>query len=849
MSAMTDSFRPLPGAYPEMLAPDGTIRPHWQPMLHQLEDYGALDIDARWLRTQRMIRENGVTYNVYDDAQGGSHPWMLDPVPLMIDPAEWEELSAGLIQRTQVLNLALTDLYSEQKLLENNVLPSELLYANPNFLRSCCQITPPNGQYLTMHAVDLARMPSGKWSVVKDLSQTPPGAGYALENRLMMSRTFPTMYRICGVERLATFFATLRNTLEGLAADRTNNPHIVVLTPGSHSSSYFEHAYIARYLGYPLVLGNDLTVRGSEVFLKTLAGLRKVDVILRRQADALCDPLELTGHSQLGIPGLVQAAIDGKVAIANALGSGLAETPALLPFFPTLCRNLTGEEPKLATLPTLWCGQEKECKQVMDQFDRWVIKRAFSDQREKAVLVQSLSPDDRMALIARIKADPEQFIAQESVALSSSPCWQDSQLVPRNTMLRAFIVATRDGWEVMPGGLVRTSPQADSPIVSMEGGGGSKDAWVKARGAVGHATLLSAGESANAIEPSRSDANLSSRVADNLFWLGRYVQRADMDARLLRTILRRLTEENTPYGSPELPELLRTLIELTTAQPDATPITDPLTQVAETKKLIFGMIFDRALPGNLHNALISACTIGSTVRERISIDTWHILDRMKDELGSAPTDGDLPEALGMLDRLLMPLAAFSGLSSESMTHGYGWRFMDMGFRMERAVMSAQLLQELLIKPSSVEPSVLDAILEVANSSMTYRSRYQSHVAPLPLLDLLLCDDSNPRSIAYQLVIISEHVHALSELSECREFPEQVLADELVQHIENCNLDTLVKTDKEGQRTPLNALLSEVIGNVQELSNLVTHRYLAHVDATSTLASAYGSENWHEEEDS
>lgn len=841
MSAMTDSFRPLPGAYPEMVAPDGGIRPHWQPMLRQLEDYGAPDIDARWQRAQRMIRENGVTYNVYDDTKGSSHPWMLDPVPLMIDPAEWEELSAGLIQRMKVLNLALADLYSKQTLLQNNVLPSELLFANPSFLRPCCQITPPEGHYLTLHAVDLARTPSGKWSVVKDLSQTPPGAGYALENRLMMSRTFPTMYRVCAVERLAPFFVTLRKTLEELARGRTSTPHIVVLTPGPHSSSYFEHAYIARYLGFPLVLGNDLTVRGSEVFLKTLAGLKKVDVILRRQADMLCDPLELAGDSLLGIPGLVQAAADGEVAIANALGSGLAETPALLPFFPILCRNLIGEEPRLATLPTLWCGQEKECKQVLDQFDRWVIKRAFSDQREKAVFVRALSPADRTALADRIKAEPEQFIAQESVALSSSPCWQGSQLVPRNTMLRAFIVATGDGWKVMSGGLVRTSPQADSPTVSMESGGGSKDAWVKAPGMVDPVTLLPPDE--NAIEPSRSDANLSSRVADNLFWLGRYVQRADMDARLLRTILRRLTEENMPDGSPELPELLHTLSKMTTAKPGAIPITDPIKQAAETKALIYGMIFDRALPGNLHNALISACTIGSTVRERISIDTWRILDRMKGELHSAPTKGDLPEALDMLDRLLMPLAAFSGLSSESMTHGYGWRFMDMGFRMERAVMSAQLLQELLVQPSPVELPLLDAILEIANSSMTYRSRYQSRVALLPLLDLLLCDDTNPRSIAYQLAMISQHVHALSQLSERGILPEQTLADELVQRIENCNLKLLAQTDPKGRRKRLNTLLTDISGCVQELSKLVTHRYLAHVDATSTLASAYGSENW------
>ncbi len=846
MSLMIDSFRPLPGAYPEMLSPDGSIRPHWQPMLQQLESYGPQDIDIRWLRAQRMIRENGVTYNVYDDNKGSSHPWMLDPVPLMIEPDEWDELSAGLIQRMKVLNLALTDLYSHQNLIKNNVLPSELLFANPNYLRPCFQIKPPRGQYLTLHAVDLARTPSGKWSVVKDLSQTPPGAGYALENRLMVSRTFPTMYRISRVERLASFFASLRDTLESLAGDWTNNPHIVVLTPGAHSSSYFEHAYIARYLGFPLVLGNDLTVRGNEVFLKTLAGLRKVDVILRRQADTLCDPLELSGDSLLGVPGLVQAAIAGKVAIANSLGSGLAETPALLPFFATLCRNLTGEEPRLQTTPTFWCGQEKECKQVLDQFDQWVIKRAFSDPREKAVFVRSLSPADRSILASQIKAAPQQYIAQERVVLSSSPCWQDSKLVPRNIMLRAFIVATRDGWKVMPGGLVRTSQQADSPLVNIEQGGGSKDAWVQARGVVEHVSLLPPDE--YDIEPSRSDTNLSSRVADNLLWLGRYVQRADMDARLLRTILRWLTEENRPNGSPELPELFRALSKMTTDLPDSLLITDVDNQIPETKAFLLGIIFDPNLSGNLHSALTSACSIASTVRERISIDTWHILDRMNSELQSASGDGDLSDALDMLDQLLMSLAAFSGLSSESMTHGYGWRFMDMGFRMERAVMSAQLLQELLIKPFKYEAPMLDAILEVANSSMTYRSRYQSRVAPLPLLDLLLCDESNPRSITYQLVMISQHIRALSEMSGSGVQPEQSLTDELVQRIKSCDLHTLIQTDAKGRRRLLNTLLGDINRYVQELSTLVTRRYLSHVDTTSKLTSAFGSEIWDGEED-
>ena len=838
MNPITDAYQPIPGAYPEMVDSAGAIRPPWQTMMQQLAGYGPENIEARWQRAQRVIRENGVTYNVYEDAKGSSHPWMLDPVPLMIAPDEWEELSAGLIQRMQVLNLMLADLYSGQLLLQEKIIPAELVLANPQFLRPCRQIVPADGQYLTVQAVDLARTPSGQWSVVKDLTQSPPGAGYALENRLVVSRTFPTMYRDCGVERLAPFFAALRDVLAHLARAQTSNPHIVMLTPGPHSSSYFEHAYIARYLGFPLVLGNDLTVRGNQVFLKTLAGLRKVDVILRRQADTFCDPLELAGDSALGVPGLVQAAADGQVVVANALGSGLAETPALLPFFPQLCRRLLGEEPRLSSPQTLWCGQAGDCGLVLDRFDPWVVKRAFAGSQEKPIFVHELSAAQRDHLADRIKADPGQFIAQEKVHLSSSPCWKDGRLEARHTMLRAFVVATKDGWKVMPGGLVRTAPQQDSTIVSMESGGGSKDAWVQARGAVEPFSLLPREEGET--KPSRIDDNLSSRLADNLFWLGRYVQRADMQFRLLRTILRRLTEETLPDGSPELPELLRTLTAMTDRIPVATTIANPIHETENTRAFIYGMIFDHNRPGNLHHALTSACHIGSMVRERISIDTWRILDRMNRELHSAPPSGDLPDALDMMDRLLMPLAAFSGLSSEGMTHGYGWRFMDMGFRMERATMSAQILRELLTGPASYETPVLDAILEVANSSITYRARYQSQVALLPLLDLLVADDSNPRSIVFQLAMVRQHIHALSQLTKKESLPEQELADELVLLVERCDLNLVVQTDPRGERTLLHGFLGEIIDRVHELSNQVTQRYLAHVQSTSRLSASVGT---------
>ena len=839
MDNLIADYQPIAGTFPEMMDEKGAVRSHWQPMLDQLNRYGAGSVSSRWKRAQRVIRQNGVTYNASGDPKDVSRPWELDPIPLMISPVEWENLSKGLVQRMHMLNLMLADLYGDRKLLTNNVLPRELILANTAFHRACCQIKPLGGQFLNMLAVDLVRAPNGRWLVVKDHAQAPSGAGYALENRLIVSRTFPTMYRDCRIERLAGFFAALRTRLEELSPRKGHTPRIVILTPGATSESYFEHAYLSRYLGFPLVQGNDLTVRENKVFLKTLGGLRQVDIILRRQNDSDCDPLELDPSSGLGVPGLVQAAAAGEVVIANALGSGLAETPALLPFYPMLCRHLLNEEPLLFTVPTLWCGQYAEMNQILGNLDQWVIKRAFPGSHDRTIFPQHLTPEDRETLIGKIKDDPKHYIAQQNTALSAAPCWVDGKLVSRHTMLRAFIIATGDGYKVMPGGLVRTSSRADTTVVSMESGGGSKDAWVPARGEVSRLSLLP--REGNEIELVRGEDNLSSRVADNLYWLGRYIQRAELQTRMLRTILRRLTEETIPDGTPELKELLRTLSIMTDYQPEGGPITDPILDLERTLKFVSDIVFKHDLNSNLHHALAQACRIGTMVRDRISIDTWRILDRLDHELHDSSADCEPTELHDLLDDLLVPLAAFSGLGFESMTHGYGWRFMDMGFRLERAVMSARILKELLAKPAAYEAPVLDAVLEVASSSITYRSRYQSNVAIMPLLDLLISDSSNPRSIAFQLELINQHIRELSNLPRLGQLPEQILATELVHLVENIDLPPVTGLDADGRRIKLLELLEHIIDRIHELSVLITERYLAHVETPRNLTSLFGVE--------
>src|SRR6202167_3331434 len=532
------------GVYDEMSSAPGVLRPHWDVFINSISALGAQELRRRWQTARQRIRENGVTYNVYGDPLGMDRPWNLDAIPLMIPPTEWSQLESGLIQRARLLNLILADLYGPQKLLRGGRIPPALVFANPGFLRSCHGVNVSGNTYLHLLAVDLARGPDGEWWVISDRTQAPSGAGYSLENRIVMAETFPDLFREFQVKRLASFFRSFRDTLLRLSPVARDNPRVVLLTPGPYNETYFEHSYLARYLGFTLVQGGDLTVRDNRVFLKTLEGLKQVDVILRRVDDGFCDPIELRSDSYLGVAGLLQAVRAGNVAVANALGSGLIETSAFMPFFPGLCRRMLGEELKLPTAATWWCGQPHALKHVLDNLDSLVIKPAFPSKGMEPVFGGKLGPEARSRLIEQIKESPQGFAGQELLSLSSAPAWSERQvLTPRRVVLRVYLAAKGDTWVVIPGGLARVSPSMDTPVVSMQRGGGSKDTWGLSDGPVDTLSLQTPRDvPVTLVRGSVSD--LPSRAADHLFWLGRYAERSEHLARVLRCVLIRLTGES-----------------------------------------------------------------------------------------------------------------------------------------------------------------------------------------------------------------------------------------------------------------------------------------------------------------
>jgi uncharacterized circularly permuted ATP-grasp superfamily protein/uncharacterized alpha-E superfamily protein len=839
-------YAPSAGAHDEAFGDRSEVRPHWQTFLQSLKELGLPQLTQRWGEARHLIRENGVTYNVYGDPRGLERPWQLDPIPLLIAPAEADALAAGLVQRGRLLEAILADLYGPQRTLAEGLLPPELVYANPAFLRSCHGAALPGGRYLHLYAANLGRAADGTFHVLGDRTQAPSGAGYALENRLVLSRTLPETFRDCRVQHLALFFRTLRHTLRGLAPHNRDNPRIVLLTPGPYNETYFEHAYLARYLGYTLVEGGDLTVRDGRVFLKVLGGLQRVDVILRRLDDDFCDPLELRPGSFLGLPGLVQAVRSGNVAVANALGSGLLETTALLAFLPPLCRQLLGEALRLPSVPTWWCGDPAARAYVLDHLGELVVKPALAGTRMEPVFGGELTREQRAELAERIRGRPRDYVAQERLPLSTTPVLIGHRPQPRHLVLRCYLAADGESFTFMPGGLTRVSASPDTMVVSMQRGGGSKDTWVLSAGPVSTFSLLRGG--ALPVELTRGGSDLPSRVADDLYWLGRYAARAEGLTRLLRCALVRITETTGLADVPELPVLLQTVTRLSECYPGFLG-DGAAARLAAPEGELLSLIHDTHRRGSLASILGSLAAVAGKVRDRISSDMWRVLcdlGRVRRSQGFfAPNDdgpapnGDartLSAELDLLDGTVLTLAAFGGLAMESVTRGEGWRFLDMGRRLERAMHLIGLLRHTLTTPAHPEGPVLEAVLDVADSAMTYRRRYQGGVQAAAVLDLLLADETNPRSLAFQLAALADDVeHLPREAGRADRSPEQRLMLQALTALRLADVRQLAGFDECGGRPALDELLGRLAAALPALSDALTQTYLSHLQTSRHLA--------------
>ena len=732
------------GGYDE-LSEDGIHpRPHWDRLMESLRSMGPEELGRRWGRAERRIRENGITYNIYSDPRGASRPWEIDLVPFMIAADEWRFIQAGIIQRARLLSLLLQDLYGEQTLVKGGHFPPALLYANPAFLRPLVGVPVPAHSYLHMLAVDLARSPDGKWWVLADRTQAPSGSGYALENRTIVSDVLPELFRASEVLRLAPFFRAQREALTSLSS--REDPRIVLLTPGPLNETYFEHSYIARYLGFTLVEGADLTVRQRFVYLKTVNGLEQVDVILRRVDDSFCDPLELRGDSLLGVPGLVDAIVAGNVQVANALGTGLIETAAVMPFLPGLSKHLLGEPLQLPSVATWWCGQDYALEWVLNHLDSVVVKPAFPSLGREPVFGAEIPQGEKNKFVAQMRERPHEYVAQEQIPLSTAPVWENGRLDARSVVLRAYVLNTGDGWVAIPGGLVRVAESQASgkgSVVSMQRGGHSKDAWVLWDGPVDTFTMLR--PRSQPVELLRVERAVPSSVADNVFWLGRYVERAENIARLIRTMISRVRRAD----HAELGCLLQLHSCLESRHSKLPKARGKKATAADLEVELISVLTDLKRPDSLASTLAEVARVGESVRARLSADMMFLIGKLKTALqtDAASQPADFP---AVLTACLELLSAFSGMERENISRGSGWLFMSIGRRLERTMFLARQLRKVSTPVSEQNYPLLEFLLEVADSSMAYRTRYYTTLQPLALLDVLMMDEKNPRSLDFQL---------------------------------------------------------------------------------------------------
>lgn len=796
--------------YDEMMSAPSTLRPHWRALFDTVARSSTEQMGERLASVRRQIRENGITYNVYADPRGTERPWELDLLPLVIPADEWAGISAAIEQRAELMNRVLQDVYGPQQMLAEGLLPPALIHGHAGFLRPCHGIGVPGGIHLHLYAADLARSPDGRWWVLADRTQAPSGAGYSLENRLVISRVFSEQFRDLHVEHLASFFATLRDTLTQHAPEGDGPPLTVLLTPGPYNETYFEHAYLARYLGFPLVEGSDLLVREGKVWLKHLSGLRRVHAVLRRLDDDFCDPLELRADSALGVPGLVDAARRGNVLIANALGSNLLETGALLGFLPRLCERLLGKPLAMPSLATWWCGEAAALEDAIDKLDHLVIKPAFPQLRMESVFGADLDRKSRAALIAKMRARPHNYVAQELVQLAQAPVWDTQhphRLAARAVGLRVFACASPEGYVVMPGGLARVASERDARVIAMQRGGSSKDTWALTHGVVNTFSLLR--RSVGPGELVRAGSNLSSRMVENLFWFGRYCERCDNSARLLRaTIAQHIEQADT------VEHALTRLCQrngLLPADEDDTPA------IASAAALCRAAA-DPAAPGSLAATLHQLSAVAFNLRERMSIDNWRVIARLTDGLHPSRA-ADPGETLEHLDHCVQAMMTLSGFALDGMTRDQGWRFLSMGRRIERLQFICGVLGQAIADGGDTP----DWLLELADSTITYRSRYMTRPQWLPVLDLLVCDETNPRSVAYQALGLIDYLARLAAQFGALEAP--ALSDAVAEL-----LSLRADTDFRIGSTRLQELLERLALAAFALSEQLGLRFFSHADS-------------------
>lgn len=834
-------------SYDEVIDKKGDLKPHWKALFLALEKLGMDELAVRNQEIITKLQENGVTYSVYEGNDGLNRPWQLDPIPFLIHETEWKEIEKGLQQRAELLDLILKDLYGPRTLVKNKIIPAELVFENSGFLRSCYDIRLAGKHQLVTYAADIARGPDGRMWVLDNRTQAPSGSGYALENRTVMSSVLPDLAESMYIRRLSPYFTRAQASIGKAFGKGKDDLAIVYLTPGPNNETYFEHAYLASYLGYTLVQGEDLLVRDGFVWLKSVEGLRKVDIIIRRVDDSWCDPLELRTDSRLGVPGLLQAMRAGNVTVINPPGVGVVENNAFMAFMHTACRHLLGEELILPSVATWWCGQPKELEFVLQNLPKLIIKKANRDAYRRSTHGKMLSEAELEALKREIRANPTEFVAQEEVSFSTTPALVNSRIEPRFAALRAFMVGNENGYEVMPGGLTRSSPERDRFTFSNQYGGIGKDTWIvgdqaeRARESI----VVSPVSSAVSVPLIRKQASLPSRSADNLFWVGRYSERILATNAFINIVLNAKSVYQNYGGKGQaahITVLLRSLTHLTLTYPGFVEEEEDNEALKNPMKEINNLIVDTKRSGSIGSSLELFLRAVKSVRDQWNPEIGRAIDSME---GSLFRMRELKKGLAdsraihkVLDKLYTRIFTFYGTISETMARDNAFYLIECGKLIERILSRVSVIRSGFVfkHADHVENELLEAVLQYHHLLGKYRTLYRAQMSPIAVLDMILLESNSRFSLVYQLDLLAEYLEKLPNLSQPgRLNPAQKAVLEASMKIKLVEVAKLCEFEEEtNYRAELDQLMADITGLVLTASECISNLYFDHVAIQHSL---------------
>jgi len=827
--SLLNSYKKTINSYDEVIDHNGQVKPYWQSLFDTLESIGMEELELRNQEIINKLKENGVTYNVYNADYGGNRAWKLDPIPFLIHQKEWQNIEKGLKQRAHLLDLILKDIYGPQLLIKKNILPAELVFDNSGFLQPCFDVKQKLQNQLLIYACDMARGPDGKMWLLDNRTQSPSGSGYTLENRTVMAKVFPELNKNIYRNRLSPYFIHLQQTVATLGNLSNENPTVVFFTPGAENETYFEHVYLSSYLGYILVQGSDLLVRDGFVWLKSIDGLERVDVIIRRVDDEWCDPLELRQNSLLGVPGLLQVMRMGNVAVINPLGASVVENYGMMAFMQNACKFLLDEPLQMNSVATWWCGQTKELNFVLSNLHRLIIKKANRKQGFKSLYGRQMSKEDLEKLRQLILKNPKDFVAQEEVSLSTTPSFIDGKLVPRFAAIRTFLVSDGNDYKVMQGGLTRSSPVKDKFVISNQLGGFSKDTWIVTDTPTEHYEHIVIRKTSN----NQHNNSLTSRNAENLFWVGRLFERTMALTSFLKIVLDRLNENVNDKAKKQqeyLVVLFKSITHLTKTYPGfAEEVDDSIFENPEPE--LFSLINNSKKAGSVAYDIQSFLRTSNHVSDKWNADTRRILNLIEDNLQSLRNSHSINQVSHNLDKLYTRLFAFHGNIFETLPRDSGFNLLEAGKNIERILSLVSVLRSAFSFKNNdeVETVLMEAVLENHHLLAQYRYIYKSHWSLVAVLNMAFLETNLPYTLSYLLDALSS---CLSKLPKNIDSNRLNIAErtvlEAMSLVKLFDAESMIKADEETQyRAELDKTLKEVYDLISKVTSNLASLYFNH----------------------